>query len=90
MDPDGVKGFIPDGVRNFKGSPKWGAPYDFVEVKDWENMSVTGNLKQMIRYVQTYGGSIEVVFRAKKTKLSGPLKRELKDLGNSAKITWLK
>jgi len=30
-----------------------GKPYHFVEVKDWQDMSYTGNLKAMIEYIKS-------------------------------------
>jgi len=74
-----------------KGNPSelvWGKPYDFVEVKGRQEMSLTGNLKAMLDYVDQYGGHIEVWFRSAKhpagaTRLTKQLQTYLNKLANS-------
>jgi hypothetical protein len=86
----GGVGFIPDAVRGHKGELVWGQAYDFVEVKGRKEMSWTGNLTAMIQYVESYGGSIRVVFRSAKhpdgmTKLSERLEGEIEKLKRAGK-----
>lgn len=85
MNPDGSGGFIPDSVSGNPSKVEWGKPYDFTEVKGWQNMSNTGNLKAMIDYVEEFGGSIQAVFRSSKhakgvTHISKPLMDRLVNL----------
>jgi len=63
-----------------------------VEVKGRKEMDWQGNLTAMIKYVEKYGGSIEIVFRSAKlpdgpTKLSGRLQKAIDDLGEKAHIS---
>ncbi|HYO51475.1 hypothetical protein, partial [Archangium sp.] len=47
-----------------KGNPAelvWGQPYPFVEAKARKELSLTGNLKAMIEYVEKYGGHLEAL-----------------------------
>jgi hypothetical protein len=89
---EGLKGFIPDAVKGNPAELIWGKAYHFVEVKGWKGMSMTGNLAEMLKYVDKFGGHIEVVFRSAKhaegaTKLSGPLSKMLTRLEDSGKAT---
>jgi hypothetical protein len=81
----GMDGFIADSVLGNPEELSWGKPYHFVEIKGRQDMALTGNLEAMLKYVQKYGGHIEVWFRSAKhsagaTKLTGPLERTLADL----------
>ena len=72
------QGFVPDSVVGNPEELVWGRPYRFVEVKGRAEMSLTGNLKAMLTYVETYGGHLEVWFRSAQhqqgqTKLSKAL-----------------
>jgi hypothetical protein len=85
-------GFIPDAVRGNPAELVWGTAYHFTEVKGWKAMSDTGNLSAMLKYVDEFGGHIEVAFRSAKhpegaTKLSGPLQKLLDDLIAAGKAT---
>jgi hypothetical protein len=87
--PDGrLPGFIPDSVRGNPGELVWGKPYHFVEAKGRQELALTGNIKAMIAYVQTYGGHIELWIRssahpAGQTQLTRPLKQALQRLVES-------
>jgi len=87
--PDGrLPGFIPDSVRGNPGELVWGKPYHFVEAKGRQELALTGNIKAMIAYVQTYGGHIELWIRssahpAGQTQLTRPLKQALQKLVES-------
>jgi hypothetical protein len=77
-----LTGFIADSVRGNPTELFWGQPYQLVECKARKELSLTGNLKAMIEYVEQYGGHLEVWIRSAKhpegaTKLSGPLKDRL-------------
>lgn len=63
----------------------WGQPYPFVEAKARKELSLSGNLKAMIEYVEEYGGHLELWIRSAKhpdgaTHLSDPLVRRLEGL----------
>ncbi|RKH55868.1 hypothetical protein D7W81_35310 [Corallococcus aberystwythensis] len=90
LPPPGSKaeGFVPDAVTGHKGDLVWGGAYDFVEVKGRAELALTGNIKAMIKYVQKYGGSLELWIRSAKhpegaTRLTGPLQAELEGLRRS-------
>lgn len=93
MPPPGssAKGFIPDSVKGNPAELVWGQPYAFVEAKARKELSLSGNLEAMIRYVEKYGGHLELWIRSTKhadgpTRLSGPLLerlRALEELGNA-------
>jgi hypothetical protein len=75
------QGFVPDSVVGNPEELVWGRPYRFVEVKGRAEMSLTGNLKAMLTYVETYGGHLEVWFRSAQhqqgqTKLSKALGKQ--------------
>jgi hypothetical protein len=74
--------FIPDGIKNKPSKVEYGKPYDFVEVKYWEYLSQTGNVFKMLKYIEKYGGSLELWLRGgnEATELSGPLRREFNRL----------
>ncbi|QRK08682.1 hypothetical protein JQX13_00380 [Archangium violaceum] len=93
MPPPGsrAQGFVADSV---KGSPVelvWGQPYPFVEAKARKELSLSGNIKAMIEYVEKYGGHLELWVRSAQhadgpTRLSGSLLerlRALDQLGNA-------
>jgi outer membrane protein OmpA-like peptidoglycan-associated protein len=88
----GRKGFIPDAVKGNPPELVWGRPYDFVEVKAWKDLSLTGNLEAMLQYVRQYGGHVELWIRSKKhpsgaTKLTKPLEDLLIELIEDGKAT---
>ncbi len=83
-----LPGFIPDSVRGNPDELVWGKPYHFVEAKGRQELALTGNIKAMIAYVQTYGGHIELWVRssahpAGQTQLTRPLKQALQKLVES-------
>ncbi|WP_147446659.1 hypothetical protein [Corallococcus sp. CA047B] len=77
-----AQGFVPDSVLGRPSDLVWGHPYSFVEVKGRAELSLTGNLKAMMNYVDKYDGSIELWIRSSKhpagaTHLSDPLRAQL-------------
>ncbi|WNG41647.1 hypothetical protein F0U61_54175 [Archangium violaceum] len=92
MPPPGShkRGFIPDSVKGNPSELIWGQPYPFVEAKARKELSVTGNLKAMLEYVEEYGGHLELWVRSAShpdgpTRLSGPLQIRLQRLRTSGK-----
>jgi hypothetical protein len=93
MPPPGsrAQGFIPDSVKGNPAELVWGQPYPFVEAKARKALSLSGNLEAMLRYVDQYGGHLELWVRSARhpdgpTRLSGPLLerlRALEELGNT-------
>jgi len=88
-------GFIPDAVKGNPAELIWGKAYDFLEVKGWKEMSLTGNLVEMLDYVDKFGGHIEVVFRSEKaaggaTSLSAPLEKLTSRLEKEGKATVIR
>jgi hypothetical protein len=80
-----LPGFIADSVRGNPAELFWGQPYQLVECKARKELSLTGNLKAMIEYVERYDGHLELWIRSAKhsegaTKLSGPLQKALNEL----------
>jgi hypothetical protein len=74
----GAQGFIPDAVKGNPAELVWGQPYPFVEAKARKQLSLSGNLKAMIEYVERYGGHLELWVRSARhpdgpTQLSKPL-----------------
>jgi hypothetical protein len=75
-------------LLSVKGNPSelvWGQPYSFVEAKAPKELSLTGNLKAMIEYVEKYGGHLELWIRSANhadgsTQLSKPLLMRLQRL----------
>ncbi len=72
LDPAKGEPFIPDGVRGDPAKLTQGQPYDFVEVKYWEYLSQTGNVLRMLKYIEKFGGTMEL-WLGKGTELSQPL-----------------
>ncbi|XXF78491.1 hypothetical protein P2318_01665 [Myxococcaceae bacterium GXIMD 01537] len=97
MPPPGstAQGFIPDAVvgnRN-PGELVWGQPYSFVEAKARAELSLSGNLKAMLIYVDQYGGHVELWIRSAihadgPTRLTGPLLRQLQLLRTKGKADF--
>lgn len=92
LEPGQKGGFIPDAIKGNPVEIKWGKPYHFVEVKGWNNLSNTGNLKSMLLYVKKHGGSIELIIRSEAhssgaTSLSGPLSQTINQLRLSGQAT---
>ena len=92
MPPPGSRsqGFIPDSVKGNPAELIWGQPYPFVEAKARKELSLSGNLEAMIRYVDQYGGQIELWVRSAKhpdgpTKMSGKLETLLQELAQEGK-----
>jgi len=92
MPPPGrsVSGFIPDSVKGNPAELVWGQPYSFVEAKARKELSLSGNLESMIRYVENHGGHLELWVRSARhpggaTHLSTPLWQRLKALQDLAK-----
>ncbi|PTL77560.1 hypothetical protein [Vitiosangium sp. GDMCC 1.1324] len=87
MPPPGTlgDGFVPDAFKEQVEHLVWGRPYKFVEVKSWNELSMTGNVKAMIDYIDKYGGYLELWVRSPAhssgpTHLSVPLKRAMERL----------
>jgi len=92
MPPPGseAQGFVPDSVKGNPVELVWGQPYPFVEAKARKELSVSGNLKAMIRYVQKNGGHLELWVRSARhpdgpTRLSKPLLDALNELKQQGK-----
>jgi hypothetical protein len=86
----GVQGFVPDSVKSNPAELVWGQPYLFVEAKARQQLSLSGNLKAMIVYVEQYGGHLELWVRSARhadgpTRLSRPLLRRLNGLEEAGK-----
>jgi len=76
-------GFIPDGIRDPDFRP--GDPADFVEMKNVEYLSDTGNVSAMLDYIQENGGDMELVI-GPQTRISEPLRRRLEEAGATVSI----
>jgi hypothetical protein len=60
----GEEGFKPDHIEGAPKGVEWGKPYHFTEIKDWAQMSDTGNLSAMLDYVDKVTGSrITIYYR---------------------------
>ena len=86
----GAQGFVPDSVKGNPAELVWGQPYLFVEAKARQQLSLSGNLKAMIDYVEQYGGHLELWVRSARhsdgpTRLSRPLLRRLNGLEEAGK-----
>jgi outer membrane protein OmpA-like peptidoglycan-associated protein len=96
MPPPGstAQGFIPDSVKGNPAELVWGQPCPFVEAKARKELSLSGNLKAMIEYVEKYGGHLELWVRSVKhadgaTRLSGSLEKRLRQLMEQGKATLM-
>jgi hypothetical protein len=94
MPPPGsrARGFIPDSVKGNPAELLWGQPYSFVEAKARKELSLTGNLKAMIDYVEQYGGHLELWVRSSRhpdgpTRLSTSLSNRLLELRTDGKAS---
>jgi hypothetical protein len=96
MPPPGSKadGFIPDAVPSSTtpGELVWGQPYYFIEAKARQELSLGGNLKSMLDYVETYGGHVELWVRSSRnpdgaTRLSKPLREQIERLATEGKAS---
>ncbi|PTL79292.1 hypothetical protein [Vitiosangium sp. GDMCC 1.1324] len=81
----GAQGFVADSVKGTPAELVWGQPYPFVEAKARKELSLSGNLKAMIEYVEKYGGHLELWVRSSQhadgpTLLSGSLLKRLRAL----------
>lgn len=93
LPPPGSKdqqGFVPDSVVGSPDELVWGKPYHFVEVKGRAGMALTGNLEAMLKYVEGYGGFLEVYFRSAghpngQTRLTQRLLKRLSDLAGQGR-----
>jgi hypothetical protein len=86
----GAQGFIPDSVKDNPVELVWGQPYPFVEAKARKQLSLSGNLEAMIKYVEQYGGHLELWVRSARhpdgaTHLTGPLMERLRPLMTQGK-----
>jgi hypothetical protein len=81
----GTISFIPDHVGGFPEKLNWGEPYHFSEIKDWKNMSDTGNLKAMLDYVEEVPGSSITIYYKSNAKMSGTLITEIDTLRKAGK-----
>jgi hypothetical protein len=88
-----AQGFIPDAVpRNpTPGELVWGQPYHFVEAKGRKELSLSGNLKAMLEYVEKHGGQVELWIRSAKhaqgpTRLTSPLRELIATLADEGKV----
>lgn len=96
MPPPGstAQGFIPDAVPRSPtpGELVWGQPYHFVEAKARKNLTLGGNLEAMLRYVQKYGGHVELWVRSAKhpegpSRWTAPLERLITELAQSGRAS---
>jgi len=78
--------FIPDFVDGNPTSLVWGRPYHFREVKDWADMSDTGNLSAMLDYVSNSPGSRLTIYYRSNTYMSGPITTKIEALRRSGKV----
>jgi len=85
-------GFIPDSVLRSAtpGELVWGQPYFFIEAKARKELSLGGNLKAMLDYVDEYGGHVELWIRSSKhpngaTQLTDPLEKLITRLESEGK-----
>jgi hypothetical protein len=85
MDPK-IPNFIPDGVGGNPAALQWGKPYHFEEIKDWANMSDTGNLKAMLDYVDMTNGATLTIYFKSTTYMSGPLRTRIEGMMSSGKV----
>ena len=85
-NPDPKKpSFIPDHIAGNPKKPAWGKSYHFKEIKDWADMSDTGNLKAMLDYVENVGGQLTIYYKSN-TYMSGELRDKIQRLMNSGKV----
>ncbi|WP_224368879.1 hypothetical protein [Hyalangium versicolor] len=96
MPPPGsqAEGFIPDAVMSSPtpGELVWGQPYFLIEAKARQDLSLGGNLMAMLRYVEKYGGHVELWIRSPKhsegaTRLTEPLRDLLSILGRQGRAS---
>lgn len=89
-NPDPTKpDFIPDHIEGNPTSLKWGKPYHFKEIKDWADMSDTGNLSAMLDYIENTNGSKLTIYYKSNTYMSGPLKSRIERLVTAKKVTLI-
>ncbi|WP_309890187.1 hypothetical protein [Archangium sp.] len=89
---NGAQGFVPDSVKGNPAELLWGQPYPFVEAKARKQLSLSGNLKAMVEYVEEYGGHLELWIRSARhpdgpTHLSNPLMNILNTLKEQGKAS---
>jgi len=89
-----AEGFIPDALlrSDTSGELVWGQPYFFIEAKARRDLSLGGNLKAMLDYVDEYGGHVELWIRSTKnlagaTRLSSPLQKRIELLRAEGKVS---
>ncbi len=88
----GARGFIPDSVKGNPAELVWGQPYPFVESKARKELSLSGNIKAMIEYVDKHGGHLELWVRSARhpdgaTHLTEPLLNALSNLNEQGKAS---
>ena len=83
----GDPGFTPDHIDSNPKSLQWGKRYHFREIKDWADMSDTGNLSAMLDYVEnSASGSELTIYYKSNTYMSGPLKARIERLVAAGKV----
>ena len=86
-DPNpGGADFIPDHVAGNPASLVWGRPYHFREIKDWADMSDTGNLSAMLDYVANTSGARLTIYYRNGTYMSGPLRTRIEGLMRAGRV----
>jgi hypothetical protein len=88
LNPDPKKAnFIPDHIEGNPAALEWGKPYHFVELKDWANMSDTGNLSAMLDYVENpkFSSQLTIYYKSN-TYMSGPLRTRIEGLMKQGKV----
>src|SRR6185295_9203178 len=87
VNPDPNKAnFIPDHIAGNPTSLSYGKPYHFKEIKDWADMSDTGNLSAMLDYVEGVAGSQLTIYYKSSTYMSGPLRKRIEGLMTNGKV----
>jgi hypothetical protein len=85
-DPAGAD-FIPDHIEGNPTSLRWGKAYHFKEIKDWADMSDTGNLSAMLDYVKKINGSRLTIYYKSNTYMSEPLRTRIEGLVKIGQVT---
>src|SRR5262249_44847740 len=81
--------FIPDHIVGNPKTLEWGKPYHFIEIKDWADMSDTGNLSAMLDYIENpkiISGSRLTIYYKSNTYMSGPLRTRIEGLMKQGKV----
>jgi hypothetical protein len=78
--------FKPDGVYGNPSSLIWGRDYHFVEVKNWADLSNTGNVSAMLSYLEAHPGSRLTLVTRDGRRMSGPLRDRLGKLIDKGQV----